>query len=263
MNCEEARATLWPPERPKLLGGDVAKATEHVANCEACTEYFQQDRALLDVWERAREVQAPKEVRERVFDALAAERFDSVKSRDETLPEGDDISRWSGLRRVALPLATAAFFGAVLFTQMADRTPSADEGAEMFVEDYLRRAVGEDHIETTDPGEVTRFLERELGIRVEPIDLPGLDVARAEICLLEGRRGAMIVYKQADGDVLHYVLPQPQDGSRDPALSTRSGTAPDMPVVTWATTSSEQALVGGDDADRLLRIAAEGLRRSP
>lgn len=261
MNCDEARATLWPPERPKLLGGDVAKATEHVASCEACTEYFRQDRALLEVWERARAVRAPKDVRERVFDALAAERWDSVRSRKATLSNADSLDANSSLRRFALPLAAAAFFGAVLVAQAIDQLDTS-EGAEMFVEDYLRRAVGEDHIETTDPNEVTRFLERELGVRVEPIDLPGLDVARAEICLLEGRRGAMIVYKQHDGEVHHYVLPQPHSGLRPPALSTRGGAAPDMPVVTWATTSTEQALVGGDNAERLLRIAAEGVARS-
>lgn len=143
--------------------------------------------------------------------------------------------------------------------QTTSQQASTDEGAEIFVEDYLRRAVGQDHIETSNPAEVTRFLERELGLRFDPIRLAGLDLARAEICLLEGRRGAMIVYKKDGAEVAHYLVPREDAPEREPALSTKGrADSGEMPVVTWATPNIEQALVGEVGAEELLRIAWRG-----
>lgn len=126
----------------------------------------------------------------------------------------------------------------------------------MFVEDYLRRAVGDDHIETQDPAEVTRFLQRELGVRFEPILLAGLEISRAEICLLKDQRGAMIVYHEQGARVTHYLVPTSDATVRSPAISGNRGARASMPVVTWATPNLEQALVGEVDAHRLLEIAA-------
>jgi hypothetical protein len=130
------------------------------------------------------------------------------------------------------------------------------ESPDVFVEDYLRRAVGQDRIETSDPTAVRRFLERELGLTFDPIRLAGLALERAEICLRDGRRGAMIVY-EADGvPVSHYIVPRHDVGARAPDLSPRrEGSTAEMPVVTWATSDAEQALVGGLSPEQLLEIA--------
>ena len=77
MDCQDARAGLWPPEKPRLVGAQVAEARVHVANCPECTEFFNQDRALLEMYDKLRSEIAPREVRERVFDALAAARWDT------------------------------------------------------------------------------------------------------------------------------------------------------------------------------------------
>ena len=127
------------------------------------------------------------------------------------------------------------------------------------MEDYLRRAVGQDHITTSDPDEIARFLARELGIQLLPMQVPGLELEGAEICLLEGRRGAMIVYKQHGAAISHYVVPREGAQPREPALSMdcceqTSG----MPVVTWATRQLEQALVGEISPEQLLRLASGG-----
>jgi len=136
---------------------------------------------------------------------------------------------------------------------------SADDPA-VFVEDYLRRAVGQDHVETNDPTVVTRFLQRELGISVEPLRLAGLEVARVEICLLEGRRGAMILYKLDGAEVSHYLVPREDTKPRGPALigQARGESTVEVPVVTWATSRVEQALVGGVGPQRLLEMAGRG-----
>lgn len=125
----------------------------------------------------------------------------------------------------------------------------------------MRRAVGEDYLETSDPLHVTRFLQRELGLRFEPIRHPGLEVIRVEICLLEGRRGAMIVYEQSGVPVAHYLVPIDDAIARPPAISEhRPGEAGGaMPVVTWATPRIEQALVGEVDRQQLLELAAAAI----
>jgi len=284
MDCSNARATLWPPEKPRLVGGDVAKARSHVSDCEVCGDYFAQDRELLEVYDRARRVRAPSDVRERVFDALAGARWDTRRgnpdrsadsgvpseaigdatSEAESTVEAESLAATLGLigrsylqRFGAWPIAAAAILALVIITNMGT-APSAED-ANVFVEDYLRRAVGQDFIETNDPAEVTRFLQRELGLSFDPIRLAGLDLTRAEICLLEGRRGAMIVYETDGAEVSHYVVPRDDATRRAPALSTRAGsTATEMPVVTWATPNVEQALVGEVGADQLLRIAGRG-----
>lgn len=258
MECSEARGTLWPPERPRLVGGDVAAAREHVEVCEACRDYLAQDRALLDLYDRARSVRAPVELRERVFDALAGARWGALQPAPSTTPLAGETSFSAQIRRLAIPAMILVVVAGGTILQVRTQ-PDAREEAEMFVEDYLRRAVGQDHIETDDPSEVTRFLERELGLRFAPIQLAGLELSRAEICLLEGRRGAMIVYKKDGAEVAHYIVPREDSAERDPALSTSGrAEAGRMPVVTWATPDIEQALVGEVEADELLRIARRG-----
>lgn len=262
MRCEEARSILWPPERPRLVGSEVAEARAHIEGCEACQAYFSQDRELLEVWARAKEVRAPADVRERVFDALAQARWSSKLGEESHVGTPSRLDRLPTSRWKQAGLLAGAAAGLVLAMGWANfgTSPAQPPGA-VFVEDYLRRAVGEDHIETNDPAEVIRFLERELGIRVEPIRLAGLELARAEICLLEGQRGAMIVYKENGQEVLHYIVPRDDVPRRPPVLSPRAGGTTDMPVVTWATEDVEQALVGGVEAERLLLLAALGAER--
>lgn len=270
MDCSRARAGLWPPERPRLFGDDVAVARRHVNNCPECEAYFAQDRALLDVYDRVRGVSAPLSVRERVFDALARARWDAHRHQGPAASPAPTIptSPWRAtvraakqglLRFGALPTAVAAVLALVLIAEFRPAGEPAAYDADMFVEDYLRRAVGQDHIVTTDPAEVTRFLERELGIRIEPLQGAGLDLQRAEICLLEGRRGAMIVYKKDGAEVAHYLIPRDDAEAREPAVSDQARFDPsDMPVVTWATPRVEQALVGEIGSDRLLEMADHG-----
>ncbi len=267
MDCREARAGLWPPERPRLVGDEVVEARAHVQDCADCATYFAQDRAILDLYDRARQTPAPSSVRERVYDALASARTvvrlghpsREAASRSTAVTRATTALR---SRVVLAALATVATVATIAFFASGDlrSDPAPTEHANMFVEDYLRRAVGQDHIETTDPTEVTRFLERELGIRVEPLRLAGLELSRVEICLLEGRRGAMIVYKKDGAVVSHYLVPREGATGRAPALSAPRGSdnAAEMPVVTWATPRLEQALVGEVLSEELLEMAKQG-----
>ncbi len=249
MDCTTAREGLWPPERPRLAGEDVIEARRHVESCPECRAYFAQDRMLLDSYDRMRSDRAPREVRERVFNELAQERA----GRSHLRP---GRAGWIAAAGWSAAAVTALAVGIMT---LPDRSAGpADQGGTMFVEDYLRRAVGEDHIETSDPEEVTRFLVRELGRSLTPIQAEGLVLAGAEICLLEGRRGAMILYKQDGRVISHYIVPA--DGARprepQPARPLAGVDGEGGPsVVTWANASTEQALVGAISPDQLLALA--------
>jgi hypothetical protein len=251
MNCTTARQGLWPPERPRLVGGDVASARTHVANCAECTTYFSQDRALLDMYDRAQNISAPAQVRERVFDALALARSEARHRTTKSTPRLLQNGVWP-----SAAMAVVGVLAVVLAVAFRPSVGTTLEAPNVFVEDYLRRAVGQDYLETDDPAEVTRFLNRELGVRLDPIRLAGLRLARVEICLLEGRRGAMIVYEKDGTEVSHYLVPRDGVEARAPALSDRFNMDPTTtPVVTWATPRVEQALVGEINSAALLQMA--------
>jgi hypothetical protein len=254
MDCRAARAGLWPPERPRLAGVEIVAAREHVSSCAECTEFFAQERALLEAYRELGDVRAPLGVRERVFDALATARAEAL-GKTETRGSAPVSWRWS---RFAWPgMAAGVIAVLALVAALARPGPSTQDGGGVFVEDYLRRAVGQHHLITSDPDEVRRFLVRELGIEVGPLRASGLELRRVEICLLEGRRGAMIVYAKGGASVSHYVVPRQDSRPRKPTLSkptdpVLSGT---LPVVTWSTDALEQALVGDLGSSELMQIA--------
>jgi len=259
MDCKDARGMLWPPDQPRLAREDVLGARRHVDACGECQEYFEQDRILLDAYGRLGDDRAPLPVREKVFDALAQARWEELGGEPLKSAPTDVTSGW--VKRSGWAVLLAAGVATVTFG-LPDSAPNvnamaAGEDGAVFVEDYLRRAVGQDHIMTSDPDEVGRFLTRELGMQLAPIMVEGLELESAEICLLEGRRGAMIVYKQNGRAVAHYLVPREGTLSREPSVTATEGPG-DMPVVTWSSPAVEQALVGELSSEMLLRIARHG-----
>lgn len=273
MNCAEARHALWPPERPRLAEAEVLEARRHVQGCAACESYFEQDRTLLEAYDRASLERAPQMLRERVFDALARERargFGPVSTADASAvadapsgverpirawgPVNGNVSRRWVVAAAALVVGLMAGGAAVLFTTL----PEPRSAGGLFAEDYLRRAVAEEKIVSSDAAEVGRFLTRELGRPIQPLRLAGLSLTSAEICLIEGRRGAMIMYVEGGREIFHYLIPREGTERREPEPAPAWGgnTGPGGPVlVTWATPEIEQALVGEVSEDHLMELA--------
>jgi anti-sigma factor RsiW len=263
MRCDEARALLWPPERPVKASPDILAARRHLEECEACRDYLAQERVLLEAYRTARNVKAPPAVRERIFDALARER-----TAFRPVPRREPRRRSAG--RAPFVMAGTALAAILALLLFRSPTPSPDptppRGLESyqsaaFVEDFLRRAVQAEHVETSDPDEVARFLARELGLPASvALPLPGFELNGAEVCIVEGVRGAVILYKQ-DGKVLyHYLIPRRAGEARRPALSEAHppdwpGRLPVPAVVTWDSEELHQALVSDLAPDALLGIA--------
>ncbi|MGE0161288.1 MAG: hypothetical protein AB7T31_17970 [Gemmatimonadales bacterium] len=246
MTCQEAREILWPPGRPRLVKGAVAAARKHVDVCEGCRSYLSQAPFVLDAYVRAKRATAPASLRERVRATVST-------ARGERLWYGVSFVRWLVAAGVAGIIAATLI--ALTITSRSEASVRAE--ADVFAEDYLRRAVGEDHIVTSDPGAIRAFLQRELGMRLSPLDAEGLTLERAEICLIRGRRGAMVVYKLGESTISHYLMPRDGGGrTRLPEVSSPTdGPGAHMPVVMWATPSVEHVLVGGIEPSELLRLA--------
>jgi anti-sigma factor RsiW len=266
MNCQEARDVLWPPEEPRMVDGRVLEARRHLERCESCRDYFALDGALIQAFRSVPPVRAPAAARERIFDALARER---TAQGGAPAARGERLGRYWGSRPILLLLAgmlvlSFASLAALVtrsFQEVDVRNPgwsSMDGGA--FVEDFMRRAVQEEHIGTSDPAEAARFLTRELGIPLGlPVALPGFDLSGVEVCIVEGVRGAVVMYKQNGRVLYHYLVPRSRGAAQPPALSR--ATPPDWPgepfpsVVIWGSEDIQQALVSDMAPDHLMEIA--------
>jgi len=248
MNCSDARQALWPPEQPRLAEAEVLEARRHVQGCSACESYFEQDRALLDAYHRASQERAPRALRERVFDSLARERAKGLAvEHPRVLPR-----RWALVVAASLVGLLAGGFAVSVLGG-----PEAPRDGGLFAEDYLRRAVSQERLVSSDPDEIGRFLTRELGRPIRPLQIDGLRCTSAEICLIEGRRGAMIKYVQDGREISHYLIPQEGTPERDPELSSSFSRRGDggPALVTWATPEIEQALVGEVPEAHLMELA--------
>ncbi len=255
MNCSEARRALWPPERPRLAEADVLEARRHVQGCPSCESYLAQDRALLAAYDRISPERAPQVLRERVFDALARERS-----------RGLGLARTRLVRRrwvVAVVAASVAGLFAGGFAMSLRQAPEGLDDGGLFAEDYLRRAVSQEMLVSSDAAEIARFLTRELGRPIQPLQIPGFRCVSAEICLIKGRRGAMIQYTKDGQKISHYLIPQEGTRPRDPEPAPRWSSSVGeggMGLITWATAEVEQALVGEYPAARLIEFATRGSR---
>ena len=270
MSCDEARELLWPPEAPRLAEGRVLDARRHVESCASCRDYLAQDVRLLEALRGARQIQAPVAVRERVFDALARERAGSGPERSSSRERGHGNTGRLGLWPRGI-IASAAVLVVTLF-MIGDRYFDSGGGVQesdsamsdvssAFVEDFLRRAVQAEHIETSDPLEVAQFLARELGTPFgSPVDFPEFDLEGAEVCIVEGLRGAVVIYKQNGRALYHYLIPRTGGAETDPELSSAvppdwSGEASYPSVVTWRTQDLDQALVSDLPPEELMEVA--------
>src|SRR5688572_23799295 len=75
MTCGRARRLLWPDAGPRAASPDVIDAQEHLAACTSCQAFIADLRAVGDATrESAPREQAPAEVRDRLFAAVARAR---------------------------------------------------------------------------------------------------------------------------------------------------------------------------------------------
>lgn len=243
--CEEARAALWPWDRPRPHGETEEAALEHVEGCEACREFFRRDLAVARAVRGSRfEERAPRELRERVYAALARERAFGEAER-AAARKGKKVKR----RMAAAAAALLVLLGAGGLVLALRPEPVQDA----YVQDFVGRAVEETVVETPDPSRMSRFFMRELGLSLVPVPLEGARPSRAMICLIRGRRAAMVEYEMDGHTVAHYRLPAA--GTRGRAREVRLFSERGLSVARWEDGEFEHALVSDLPMDRLAGVA--------
>lgn len=272
MTCEQAMDALWPPERPRMAASDLLKARAHVDQCDRCRRFLTFDEGLRLSGGLSLPEAAPDDARERLFDSLARGRIGhgTADSSRHSEPRGLRGSGWlPGVGLVALLLI---LFAGVLVRNGPSRsgaqaasagaTLTQEESAAAFVDDFLRRAVQTKQLTTSDPREVVAFIRSELGLTTVPtLAVPALDLMGVEVCIVEGTRGAVVLYKRDGAVVYRYLIPGTENRGTGVTLARTGGsewpTDDSEPVVVrWADASGlHQALVSDLPATELLSLA--------
>jgi hypothetical protein len=286
VNCDDAREILWPPERPKAADERLVAARRHVDECAECRTFLKWD---LELRERLGSIvlpAAPASLRERVYQALARERAaldpedrdgGGHADRDGGGPEDRDGRRADprvALRSRVAPFAVAVAVSAFLFvggwlafgSDLApggDGVPSsagspvgADQGE---VEGFVRYAVQDVYLASSDPLAVSGFIVRELALPFQPREFHGFDLLGAEICVKDWKRGAVLMYERDGALLFHYVLQVQGARAGEPTLSEATPEEwpgrPGPSAVVWSSPGTEQALVADLPAGELLTLA--------
>lgn len=259
MDCQEARRLLWPAEVLRVSDEDVEAALEHARECPDCEVFLEEDRQIARlIGESCPKICAPRELRERLYTALARERAGSTRAREPAQRSGRALAA-ALLTILGLALGAGGYW-------LVGRGQTAS-AATAFAEDYLRRVVEQEELNTGDSDEIASFFARKLGVAMPPPEVPGFKVRRAAICLMNGRRGGVVEYENRGRQLTYYLVPSNQEGLAGsarltaaraaratisaPALATEQG----LGVATWWDGNHQHALVGNLPRQELRNLA--------
>jgi anti-sigma factor RsiW len=294
MKCDRARKLLWPPERPRVAGEEVVEARRHVDGCAACQDFLSMDQELRDRLRDLPKPQAPREVRERVFEALAEERARAGKDAGRQVDDGDSVHypepapsrprrpyplpfRSTVVQALGMAAALVGLFlggwylaeragvlGGPADAPTAREAPPVEGDEVRFVEAFVREAVPDGRITSSDPEAVSAYLARELGMSLEPLAFEGFRLMGAEVCVLEGKRGAVLFYERNGQVLYHFVIEHDEVTASPPTPSAATprrwaGSTPPA-VVIWSAGVRDEALVGDVPGDGLLAMAQAAYR---
>ena len=259
MDCRETRRVLWPAEALRVSDADVEEALQHAERCKGCGWFIECDRRVAQVIRDAvPRVRAPRELRERLYTALARERA------------GSSLRGGTGSRLFLSVTAAAVLFvgvAASLAGHWLFERETSTSSATAFAEDYLRRVVEQVDLRSTDRQEIGSFFARELGVSMPPPHVPEFRLHRATICLMNGRRGGVVEYRSRDREFSYYVIPLDRSAEENPGgidvklVDRGTGWPPSLGqerglgVATWRDGAHQHALVGNLPAAELERLA--------
>lgn len=258
VDCREVRRVLWPADGLRVGDDKVEAALAHAEACAPCSQFLEEDRRVAQlIRDSVPRMRAPRELRERLYTALARER-------------AGRRTRFGSGGRLGRPFAVAAVLVSALALGLAGSWLSgSSRGAPLasaFAEDYLRRVVEQEELRTADRQEVASFFARELGVAMPPPNVPEFEVNRATICLLNGRRGGVVEYENGGQHLSYYLIPgegqttdrpslvdasELEQASSEPGLSSERG----LGVATWWDAGHQHALVGNLSAEELKLLA--------
>jgi hypothetical protein len=244
MDCGKARRLLWPTGGPRELTPDLEAAQQHLETCFAC-KAFEADmqRLAAQIGNQAPREAAPRDVRERLFGAVAEAR---------AVPERGGVrSRWRTLAAAAVVLVIV---GLATADWRAHRDDSADILAAL-ADDHMR-AIGGGGVASEDTAAVADWLRARLQFAVHVPVIPDLRLRGGRLCLMDGRRGAVVEYRTAAGEpVSYYMVPATEGGAAPGGTELRRASRAGYHVVGWTEPGLLHALVANLPESRLLELA--------
>jgi anti-sigma factor RsiW len=243
ISCGQARRLLWPDAGPRTLTADIEAAEQHVTTCDECRLFLEEMRRLARLThDFAARPQAPREVRDRLFKAVARARTGTTGSSTSSTP------RWAAFALIAMLLiGVAAEWG-----RRAHLRPDPIAG---LVDDHMRATRG-DGLVSGDSILVSRWLAERLPFAMDVPDLPSLTLRGARLCLRDGERGGVVEYSADGGSVSYFVVPDWHSPASPPVVgelhrAKREG----YHIVSWREPGLVHALVGDLGEARLVELA--------
>ena len=253
MTCGQARRLLWPEGGPREATAAIVEAREHVSGCELCRRFFDDMRRLSGhIREAVPRPQAPVEVRDRLFKAIARARTAS------------SVPNWTIRQRRWLAAGVAGVIltgGAVLgWSLLRERSSSAGDALGAIAEDHVRsqQITG---VVSSDSLQVAQWLADRLPFAVEVPIFPEAQLKGARLLFLNRQSGAVVEYVIGGRPLSYYVLSATDaDGPlppREVRLMSRSG----YRVAAWEDAGLTHALVAGLPGPKLVELAHYCMRQ--
>lgn len=243
VSCGQARRLLWPDEGPRSVTAEVEAAEQHAAGCDECRLFLEEMRRLARLThDLAPRPQAPREVRDRLFQAVARARTGMPGSSTSA------TRRWAALAVVAMLIVGVA-------VEWGWRTELRPDPVAGLVDDHVRATRG-DGLVSGDSVLVSRWLAARLPFAMDVPDLPSLTLRGARLCVIKGQRGGVVEYSADGRSVSYFVVPDWHSTASPPVSgelhrAKREG----YHIVSWREPGLVHALVGDLAEARLVELA--------
>lgn len=253
VRCEQMLERLWPLTDPgESDSPERVAAREHLQQCGACQAFFRRDANL---GRRIRDLRTTgvSALPEACRDALHLQ----LLGADESASDPDVRPIRSGHRRrwpawtesvVAAAAAIALVAGGLIISRSIERPPS--DGA--FAKDFMHAELPEIQSGNLTVTQVAAFYEQQFGDQMAPARLLDAPIKRVAVCIIDGRRGAMVEYDFAGERLVYYQIPL--DGAL-PGNDLRMGREGSLNVARWVVDRSEHVLVSALPVENLEELA--------
>ncbi len=251
MTCGRARRLLWPDTGPRKATAEVEQAREHVSRCELCSKFLDDMRVMAQrIREGVARPEAPVEVRDRLFKALARARTAAPPLRPTPF-----------VRRVAFGIAAALLLAGAWFSNglLRDRANARRDPFSILAEGHMQalRSFG---LMSSDSLQVTEWLADRLPFGVEVPIFPDAQLKGARLFPVNQRSGAMLEYAMRGHTLSYYVYSAPEarlPASGDVRVVSRDG----YRVAVWDEPGLGHALVADLPSAELLALARYCIRQ--